>query len=206
MIQYEVDPRGGIGGVRLGMTREESRAAMRWPTDVDSGPAADRYHDAALEVGFGEDGRVERIAIRPSARFTAIVGGLDLFRLPSALVEERLAAMGETAAEVTLQFAEPAAKRRYVRGLVIAQSGSAPASVAETAPANAAPSEPESAEAAPVEEPAAEEEPATPLRVIDTRRDASKEEAAEATAPARRKTAAKPRPRSRRPAEGAARK
>lgn len=86
MPHYEVIPHQGVGPVLLGMTREESRAAMNVPphsfrkgrfasTDTDG------YLDNAFQVFFDHDDRVEFIELSNAPAITATYKGRDLFAL-----------------------------------------------------------------------------------------------------------------------------
>jgi hypothetical protein len=67
MLTYDVEPLQGIGPVRLGMTRAESRAAMALPVDAyrkgESPILTDAYLDSTFQVFFDEADRVEFIEL-----------------------------------------------------------------------------------------------------------------------------------------------
>lgn len=86
MEHFEIKPLVGIGPVRLGMTREESRRAMgrtpdsfqKSPTDP---PTTDAYFESAFQVFFDEHDRVEYIELSgPAAPFAALYRGKDVHR------------------------------------------------------------------------------------------------------------------------------
>lgn len=65
---YEVIPLVGVGGIRLGMTRDEVRAALNLPFEsfqktVDAPAFTDAFHKSGLQVFYDEAGRAEYIEL-----------------------------------------------------------------------------------------------------------------------------------------------
>ena len=79
MKTFHVVPHVGVEPVRLGMTRDESRAAM----GAQSLPSAlrsekDLYYDNAFQVFFDSEDRVEYIELSKNSIFTAFYKGINV--------------------------------------------------------------------------------------------------------------------------------
>jgi hypothetical protein len=85
MRAYVVNPGVGVGPVRLGMHRDEVRAAMgqepeRFLKAGTSRYETDAYHDSAFQVFYeGDEPRVEFIELSGHGGFVAFYRGKDVF-------------------------------------------------------------------------------------------------------------------------------
>jgi hypothetical protein len=89
--EYEVVPLEGVGPVRLGMSREDSRAAMGLPPSQTSGPGERRYDHYlrnAFQVFFDEDDRVAYIELYRGDPVVALYQGRRVFDTPAAELVE----------------------------------------------------------------------------------------------------------------------
>ena len=97
MPVYEVEPRGGVGPVRLGARRDDVRAAVSDPPDSFQKGALQRYEvDAFDSLGLhvhytGDDPVVEFIEAFPANGVRFTLGGVDLLGSPAAAVVAALA-------------------------------------------------------------------------------------------------------------------
>ena len=99
MAAYEVVPHRGVGPVRLGMTRAESRAAMgaapRRSRRLRGGAEVDVYHGSAFRVDFDADDRVVFVELsRVEPPVVALYKGADVFALTA---DEAVALVGRDA-------------------------------------------------------------------------------------------------------------
>lgn len=97
---YEVVPFRGVGPVRLGMSRAESRAAMGQQPDEfrkgpKDGPLVDAYHASSFQVFFDATDRVEFIELSRSQDIEARYEDVPVLALPAA---EAIAFMASKAA------------------------------------------------------------------------------------------------------------
>lgn len=94
MDTFDVVPLVGVTPIKLGMSREESRAAMALPvhpftkTPADSTPV-DTYADGCLQVFFSSDDYVEFIEL--SAPINAVYHGMSVFQTQA---DDLIAAIG----------------------------------------------------------------------------------------------------------------
>src|SRR5688572_23055834 len=87
MQSFDIEPLCRVGPVRIGMTREEARQALRsgGASDLRSRkPNKDMFFDAAFQVTFDADGLVELIETADSEHFAVTFHGELLHRLPAA--------------------------------------------------------------------------------------------------------------------------
>lgn len=82
---YVVEPHGGVGPVRFGMTRAEVRAAMpAVPTAFGRGTGespVDAWHDFVLQVFYDGDDRVEYIEVERDDALQAVLYGKAILAL-----------------------------------------------------------------------------------------------------------------------------
>lgn len=82
---YEVAPLQGIGPIRFGMTREESRQAMaivpRPVARFAGSPPQDMYYESSFQVHFDETDRVVFIEVAASREFAADYKGHKILRM-----------------------------------------------------------------------------------------------------------------------------
>jgi hypothetical protein len=98
--EYEVVPHVGIGPVRLGMTRAESRAAIgvearAFMKDQADTVPTEAFHDASFQVFYDASERVEYIELSKSPEIEPIVFGEKVLQLRAedavGLVERHVA-------------------------------------------------------------------------------------------------------------------
>lgn len=86
-MQYEVIPHVGVPPVLIGMSREESRAAMAAEPDTFERAGdpieTDAYRGSALQVSFGPDDRVEFIELARDEAHRVLYRGTDVFATPA---------------------------------------------------------------------------------------------------------------------------
>ena len=97
---FDVEPLRGVGPVRLGMTRDESRAAMGLPFESfqkSPGDAAltDAYLDSSFQVFFDREDRVDFIELSAGPDCVALYRGTPVLELPA---EEAVALLARDAA------------------------------------------------------------------------------------------------------------
>jgi hypothetical protein len=83
---YGVEPRVGIGPVRLGMARDAVRAAMLAVGQshvADTHAARDLFHRNSFQVFYDEDEIAEYIELSRSTDFLAIFQGERILELPT---------------------------------------------------------------------------------------------------------------------------
>ena len=87
MLEYPVEALIGVGPVRLGMSRAQSRCAMGLtpdPFQKGSSPIlTDAYHDAAFQVFFDADDKVEYIELSSHGPFVVTFKAVLVFELPA---------------------------------------------------------------------------------------------------------------------------
>jgi hypothetical protein len=95
-MELSIVPHKGIGPIRLGMTRAESRAAIdvapHTYRKVPGSRLVDAYHGSVLQVFFDPHDRVQFIEVSNDKRTRALYRGVDIFSLPA---EEAVALVGE---------------------------------------------------------------------------------------------------------------
>ncbi len=85
MRAYDVTPKIGVGPVRLGMHRDEVRAAMdqepeRFMKAETCRYETDAYHHSAFQVSYeGDEPRVEFIELSREGGFIALYRAMDVF-------------------------------------------------------------------------------------------------------------------------------
>jgi len=84
MITFSVEPLVGVGPVRIGMSRQETRDALDAPVvSFKKGPSSESLVDAFLEnafqVFYDKDDRVEFIELSRNGPFTALYHGISVF-------------------------------------------------------------------------------------------------------------------------------
>ena len=83
---YLIEPHGGVGRVRFGMSRAEAREAMpAVPTAFGRGAGespVDAWHDFALQVFYDGDDRVEYIEVERDEELEAVLYGEAVLALP----------------------------------------------------------------------------------------------------------------------------
>lgn len=95
---YEAIPHGGIGPVKLGMTRTEVHRVMPGPREAflkgpDAGHETDAFHDSGFQVFYaGNPPVVEFIELSRDSGFRALYGGLDVFATPADRVVAQVSA------------------------------------------------------------------------------------------------------------------
>jgi hypothetical protein len=100
IVRYEVVPLRGVGPVIFGMTRLESREAMRQPfvsyrKTTGSTAMTDAYHQSSFQVYFDVDDRVEYIEL---SRFPvqALYKGVSVLELKAEEVVSLLTKDGQS--------------------------------------------------------------------------------------------------------------
>ncbi|MDX1420080.1 MAG: hypothetical protein R3181_08945, partial [Rubricoccaceae bacterium] len=97
MPVYEVEPREGVGPVRLGASRDDVRAAVPDPPEPFQKGALQRYEvDAFDRLGLhvhyaGDMPAVDFVEAFPADGVRFTLGGVDLFGSPAAEVVAGLA-------------------------------------------------------------------------------------------------------------------
>ena len=110
MQTYLIEPLGGIGPVRLGMTREEVRQAMAVPPrsflkTPHSAHETDAFHESAFQVFYtGESPTVEYIELSRSGELRAVFGGQNVLEMPA---DELVAILGQQYAQQNDDDAAP---------------------------------------------------------------------------------------------------
>ena len=94
-MHFDLDPPHGVGPLRLGMTLDETRAALITLGDLDGGEQtglwATRPSGLGFNPGFGSTGRLDSVEItRPHALDVVRYRDVDVFGLPALEVVERL--------------------------------------------------------------------------------------------------------------------
>lgn len=95
-MRFKVEPLSGIGPARLGVPRDELRAAMNAVSETFRKVEGDRWEtDAYFGGGFqvfygGHEPRVEFIELSRSGGMVALFEGLDVFGTPAAELIARL--------------------------------------------------------------------------------------------------------------------
>lgn len=95
-MRFDVEPLLGIGQARLGMSRDELRAAMKAVPITFQKGEGDRWGtDAFFENGFqvfyaGDEPRVEYIELSRHAGLSPFFDGIDVFATPAAELVMRL--------------------------------------------------------------------------------------------------------------------
>ncbi|HYW13183.1 MAG TPA: hypothetical protein VE871_14580 [Longimicrobium sp.] len=123
MTTYDVVPHEGVGPVRLGMTRAESRAAMGLPVQSHGTgrDARDLYLDSAFQVFFDDADRVEYIELSHGGPFIARYESVDVFATDAEplveLVRQR-AAYDENDPELGYSYIFPALQLSVWRSVV----------------------------------------------------------------------------------------
>ena len=83
---WEVEPHGGVGVVRFGMTRAEVRAAVpAVPTAFGRGPSespVDAWHDFTLQVFYDAGDRVEYVEVERDEELQAMLYGEAVLACP----------------------------------------------------------------------------------------------------------------------------
>ena len=94
----EVVPFVGIGKVKLGMTKEECRQALKvtphnqpkYSIGSINFPESDYFLDSSIQVSYDTDlGTVEWIGVNDSITFTILYREIDLFKTPIEEIVER---------------------------------------------------------------------------------------------------------------------
>lgn len=84
MDTYEVVPLQGVGAIRLGMTREETRSIMASPFQSRQrrfDPAAiDAYLEACFQIFFDDKDKVDYIELSRRGTFTALYKDASVFQ------------------------------------------------------------------------------------------------------------------------------
>ncbi len=88
ILEYEVVPHGGVGPVRLNMTRAECRAAMPGPPNVfrkgaDDAVSTDAWHDNSFQVFYDANERVEFIELSEAPAIESLFDGVAVLRVPA---------------------------------------------------------------------------------------------------------------------------
>ena len=84
MDTYKVVPLKGIGGIRLGMTREETRLIMSLPCtpfqkSFTSATLTDAYLKSCFQIFFDDEDKVEYIELSRRGAFRALYKGVSVF-------------------------------------------------------------------------------------------------------------------------------
>lgn len=84
--EYAIEPHGGVGPVRFGMSRADVRQAVpAVPTAFGRGPGespVDAWHDFVLQVFYDEDDRVEYVEVERDERVRGVLYGEAVLALP----------------------------------------------------------------------------------------------------------------------------
>ena len=84
VITFSVEPLVGIGPVRLGMSRQETRNALDVPVlsfkkGPSSAPPVDAFLENTFQVFYDKDNRVEFIELSRGGPFTVLFQGISVF-------------------------------------------------------------------------------------------------------------------------------
>ena len=124
--EYEVVPHVGIGPVRLGMTRAESRAALgQEAREFLKGPGdevtTDAFHASSFQVFYDASERVEYIELSKSPEVEPIVFGEKILQITAddaVELVQRHAAFDESNPELGYSYVFPALELALWRPVV----------------------------------------------------------------------------------------
>ena len=92
MKEFEIEPKVGVGPIRLGMTREEVREQLGDPDDATD---QREWYLEDMAIDFDKSGHAEFIELAASERFRVIFQGKDLHELEADDAVAHLRAIAE---------------------------------------------------------------------------------------------------------------
>ena len=86
MVEYNIEPHKGIGPIKIGMTREQSRKAIGLKPKPFRKSASDKiptdaYYQNSLQVFFDDNKHVEYIEVSGPGPIRVLYKGIDFFSL-----------------------------------------------------------------------------------------------------------------------------